>query len=285
MYFSIMNCHPERSDGPAPLSVHETAAFRVDRFRAPNICDWSPPQYKRKLTSTLICAATGLPSFLAGSKRQVFTASIAFSSKPNPRVASNSDVARLTIRTNHHLQARRFPGYLALRASSEYSGSGSINLFRSRNSTAHAKHSTAGAAAVARAESGTFARTDAASATGADAAARAGSIRRHRRQMRQRIAQVGQVGLLQLNFGRNHDRRWHFELRMQVAHHGHGRSELLHRLLRQTALRCLQFVAIATTTAAAAHGLRRLAERGKVIGRDQHNRFFRLVNFTILRPR
>ncbi len=43
-------------------------------------------QYSRKLTSTLICTATGCPSFRAGSKRHWRTASSAFSSRPSPSV-------------------------------------------------------------------------------------------------------------------------------------------------------------------------------------------------------
>src|SRR5208282_6929502 len=126
---------------------------------------------------------------------------------------------------------------------------------RSGNTTAHAERSSAGAAAVTGAVSGTFAGTDAASATGANAAAVARSIRSHGRQVRHGIAEVGHVRLLQFNLGGNQNRWVNFEFRIRVAHHGRGRSERLHGLFGQTALRGLQFVAIATTAAAAALSL------------------------------
>src|SRR5437660_27087 len=80
-------------------------------------------QYKWKLTSTLICTATGLPSFFAGSKRQFFTASMAFSSRPNPRVRNTFMSRGLPSgpTTSHNTTV---PMCLTLRASSEYSGSG-----------------------------------------------------------------------------------------------------------------------------------------------------------------
>ncbi len=43
-------------------------------------------QYRWKSTCTAICVATGWPLSVAGRKRQRFTASIAFSSKPIPRL-------------------------------------------------------------------------------------------------------------------------------------------------------------------------------------------------------
>jgi hypothetical protein len=60
-------------------------------------------QYNRKVTSTLICTATGLPSFIAGSNFQVFTASIAFSSSPRPSVrATRMSRARPSGPTTNH---------------------------------------------------------------------------------------------------------------------------------------------------------------------------------------
>jgi len=60
-------------------------------------------QYNRKVTSTLICTATGLPSFIAGSNFHVFTASIAFSSSPRPRVrATRMSRARPSGPTTNH---------------------------------------------------------------------------------------------------------------------------------------------------------------------------------------
>ena len=147
-----------------------------------------------------------LAIFIAGSKRQVFTASIAFSSRPNPKVRATRISRGLPSGpTTSHRYARPlifcFPGFLGIFRV------GCINLFGSRNAAANVERSTTGAAAVTRAVSGTFARTYATAAAGANAAARAGSIRGHRRQMRKRIAQVGHVRLLQVNVGRNHDGR------------------------------------------------------------------------------
>src|SRR5215467_6658549 len=70
-----------------------------------------------------MATATGLPSFRAGSNFHLFTASIAFSSRPKPRLRdtlrSRGFPSGPTIRLSTHT-----PWYFALRASSEYSGSG-----------------------------------------------------------------------------------------------------------------------------------------------------------------
>src|SRR5215469_9011315 len=87
-----------------------------------------PDQYNRKLTSTLIITATGLPSFIAGSNFHCFTASMAFSSRPRPRVRATrmSRGWPSGPTTSHNTQV---PCNFALRASSAYSGSG-VNTAR-----------------------------------------------------------------------------------------------------------------------------------------------------------
>src|SRR5690242_5440704 len=80
-------------------------------------------QSSRKLTSTFALTATAFPSFMLGRKRHFRTASIAFSSSPRPR----GRVTRMfVVVPSGRITMERItaPWNLALRASSEYSGSG-----------------------------------------------------------------------------------------------------------------------------------------------------------------
>ena len=78
---------------------------------------------KRKLTSTLIWKATGLPFLRAGSNVHLRTASIASSSSPIPRLRATLMFRALpSVSTISH--STQVPWWPAARASSEYSGSG-----------------------------------------------------------------------------------------------------------------------------------------------------------------
>src|SRR5580704_19362854 len=79
------NTLPVKKAGMADKEKGEAGSLSFnDTFKL--LIHYPPAQYSRKLTSTLICTATGLPSFMAGSKRQVLTASMAFSSSPRPKL-------------------------------------------------------------------------------------------------------------------------------------------------------------------------------------------------------
>ena len=93
--------------------------------------------------------------------------------------------------------------------------------------------------------------------------------------MRHRVAQVRQVIGSQLDLRWNDHRRLSRELGIVVAHHHHRRSDLLHRLLGQFALRRLEFIAIAATTAATRLCLGRLQWRN-IVRRNQGDSLVRL---------
>jgi hypothetical protein len=78
---------------------------------------------------------------MAGSKRQFFTASIAFSSSPNPKSSNHSDVVRLAVRTDHPPQYAS-PSVIRCDGLFRVLGARRMNRFGSGNSTADIKNRT-----------------------------------------------------------------------------------------------------------------------------------------------
>src|SRR3954464_15766113 len=110
------------------------------------------------------------------------------------------------------------------------------------------ENSAASTAAFSRSESGTLAGSDSAAASASNTTTGSRAVGRQNR-VSHRVSQIGHVIRRQLHLRRNYNRWFYRQLGMLVPYNHHGRSDLLHRQLRQLALACLQDVAIATTAA------------------------------------
>src|SRR5579863_1706785 len=148
-----------------------------------------------------------------------------------------------------------------------------VNRSRRTDASANVEYSSTGAATLTGAEARTTAGTHATTTARTDAAAGARAVR-GQHGARHGIAEVRHVIRGQHDLRRDDDRGIDRKLGVLVAHHYHGRSDLLHGKLGQLAFAGLQDVAISTTTATANLCLGRL-QGGYVAGIDQGDGYLR----------
>src|SRR5215831_8296807 len=95
----------------------------ADRLRSTPFFPTDKSLYsKRKLTSIWASTVTGFPSLVPGLNFHFFTASIAFSSRPRPKLCKTRMFTARPLGSTWTYSST-VPWYFALRASSEYSGS------------------------------------------------------------------------------------------------------------------------------------------------------------------
>ena len=177
-----------------------------------------------------MATATGFPSFNAGSNFHVFTASMAFSSKPKPRLLATWMSRGRSVRAYHQHQHAYslifgFAGFLRIFRL------GVIKRPGRGNATTDPENSSTDAATVPGAHSGTFARSNTTARARTDAAARTRAVGWWPHHVRHGVAQVGHVIRRQVDLRRNDDRGIHGQLRVcpPPAKRSWTRSLLRHR--------------------------------------------------------
>src|SRR5579872_804986 len=154
-----------------------------------------------------------------------------------------------------------------------------VDSLGSADAATDAEDTAANAAATAftNAWTGTDANTAAASTSNATAGSCPvrGRTRRHGGSW---ISEIQRVVRLQLNFRRHNHRRRNCQFRMIVSHYNRRGSDLLQRLLRDSALRRLELVTIASATTASNFFGRRLHDRRIQRRRHQNNGLVRLLH-------